>query len=232
MTETDSTERDAPPIYSLALYSLLAGTMLGIAALSVFLFVDRLRGEELARRLDQVRQAEIFDGSAVINPPIKVPDFRLSNAAGQPTRLSDFQGSYSLLTFGFTHCPDVCPLTLNDFKRIQAQMDELASELRLVFISVDGARDTPAALREYFALHELDGIIALTGREDDVRAYGQPFGLTFEVSAEVVAGGYTVNHTAGSFLLDRDGRWIMRYHFGVPPESIVADLRGLIEAES
>ncbi len=233
MQYSEKESREYPSLTQLALYSLVAGMLLGIAALLVFLAHDRLSEYDTGEAgRHQSSPADAFDGSIAINPPIAIPDVALMNAASQPTRLSDFHGRYTLLTFGFTHCPDVCPLTLNDFARIQSQLGELGKDAHFVFISVDGKRDTPAALHEYFAFRELDGITALTGPEDDARRFGSPFGLAFEVSEEAVPGGYNVNHSTGSFLLDREGRWIMRYHFGVPPSSIAADMRSLIAAES
>ena len=171
-----------------------------------------------------------FDGAIAIDPPIALPDFKLVSSENKPAGLSDWRGQFILLTFGFTHCPDVCPLTLDEFQRIQSQLGRLADDVQFVFISVDGARDSPAALREYFMFRGYDEIIALTGSEEDVRALGAPLGMNFEVVEGASHGGYMVNHSAGSYLLDQHGRWITRYHFGVPPAAIAADLRRLLQA--
>ena len=170
----------------------------------------------------------MHDGIIAIAPPVEVADFTLVNAAGARTSLRDLHGRHVLLTFGFTHCPDVCPLTLNDFKRIRTLLGDIADQAHFVFISVDGKRDTAEALREYFSFRELDDIIALTGDEAYVRALGAPFGLAFKVSDEPAPGGYLVNHTAGSFLLDSAGRWIKRYQFGLPAAAIASDLRATL----
>lgn len=223
--------RGAPPLTYLMLYGLIAGLVIGIASLAIVLVYDRLRGKDEIKGVESKGAVgHEFDGTIAIEPPIVIPDLGLANTDNALTRLSQLRGQFVLLTFGFTHCPDVCPLTLNDFQHIQAQLGPMADEVQLVFVSVDGGRDTPAALRDYFSFRDLDSIIALTGSEDEVRAFGAPFGLAFEVSGESDASGYLVNHTAGSFLLDRDGRWIMRYQFGVPPEVIAADLRQLLQA--
>ena len=103
-------------------------------------------------------------------------------------------------------------------------------QVAFVFISVDGERDTPQIIRETFATRQLDGIIGLTGAEPELRALGVDYGLSFEFVEGKSASAYLVNHTAGSFLLDREGRWIMRYQFGVAPSTIVADLKALITA--
>lgn len=219
------------PFHLLILYGLIAGLIIGISALAITLLYGRLQGKDrIEDKTVEQFIADDFDGTIEIDPPIPVSDIELVNTDNQRMSLSELRGKLVLLTFGFSNCPDVCPLTLNNFERIRMQLERLADEAHFVFISVDAARDTPAALREYFTFRGFDRIIALTGDEADVRAFGLPFGLAFEISDEVVPGGYLVNHTAGSFLLDTNGRWIMRYQFGVPPSTIAADLRRLLQA--
>ncbi len=225
-----SKSRAAPRRIHLTLYGLIAGLIIGISSLATVLLHDRLRGDDVeSSRINGIAEDE-YDGAVAIDPPIAVADLGLTNTDNELTRLSQLPGQFLLLTFGFTHCPDICPLTLNDFQRIRAQLGQPADEVQFVFVTVDGARDTPAALREYFSFRGLDGIIALTGSEEEVRAFGAPFGLAFEVSGEATSSGYLINHSAGSFLLDQERRWIMRYQFGVPPETIASELRRLLQA--
>jgi protein SCO1/2 len=207
---------------------LLAGLLLGIAALALFLLYDGMREREaVSTGPFDVAGSAAVDGVLSIDPPLDMPAFELFDSGGNSVRLSDFRGRHALLTFGFTHCPDICPLTLNDFERTRGLLGDLADSVAFVFISVDGKRDTPAALREYFEFRNLDTIVALTGDEATVLALGEPFGLSFEISNENESGSYLINHTTGSFLLDQAGRWIRRYQFGVPPETIAADLAAL-----
>ncbi len=230
MTEHPSKSRFRPPFLHLLLYSLVAGLLIGISALALYLLIDQLRIPDSGFSGSfQDTAVEDYDGVIDIDPPLDIPQFTLTNSENTPSSLSDFRGQFVLLTFGFTHCPDICPLTLNDFQRIRSQLGAKADILRSVFISVDGKRDTPETLREYFDFRQLNDIIALTGDEEHVRALGAPFGLAFEISDRNATGGYQVNHTAGSFLLDRQGRWIRRYQFGVPPGRIASDLITLLE---
>ncbi len=215
-------------LFGRLLFGLLAGLMLGISALSIFLLYDRTREREMVRTSPfEVAGSATADGILAIDPPVDVPPFELTDSYGDSAHLADFRGRHTLLTFGFTHCPDICPLTLNDFGRIQQLLGDIA-DINFVFISVDGARDTPAALRQYFEFRQFEAIYALTGDEASVRAMGGPFGLSFQISQDSGSDDYLVNHTTGSFLLDQTGRWIKRYQFGVPPESIAADLRALL----
>ncbi len=219
-------------LFDRLLVSLLAGLLLGIAALGLFLFYDRIREPEaVSSGPFEVAGSATVSGVLEIAPPLDMPAFELFDSGGNSFRLSDFRGRHALLSFGFTHCPDICPLTLNDFERTRALLGDLADSVAFVFISVDGKRDTPAALREYFEFRNLDTIVALTGAEASVLALGEPLGLSFEISAENESGSsgnYLINHTTGSFLLDQAGRWIRRYQFGVPPETMAADLAALL----
>lgn len=213
-------------LFGRLLYGLLAGLLLGIAALAIFLINERMREPDSVQTGPFILEGSAaVDGILAIDPPVDIPAFELTDSNGNSVRLGDFRGRHALITFGFTHCPDICPLTLNDFGRIQRLQGDLADSIAFVFISVDGKRDTPATLRQYFGFRQLDNIHALTGDEASVLAMGEPFGLSFEISNENKSNGYLINHTTGSFLLDQTGRWIKRYQFGVPPDAIAADLR-------
>jgi len=211
------------------LLGLISALLVGIAALAMAIAYGRMnpganpRGDGSASG-----DALEFDGSIIIDPPLAMPDFTLRDQFNESVSLSDLRDNYVLITFGYTNCPDVCPLTLNEFRSIRESLGSSSEELAFVFISVDGERDSPDALRSYLALRDLDGIIGLSGAEDRVRALGIDYGLSFEMTTPDKRGGYLVNHTAGSFLLDPNGRWIRRYQFGLPPHRIVADLEGLL----
>ncbi len=213
-----------------ALYSAIAGLALGIMALALFLLQVELPAPES-------KQAEApgnlldsdFDGIIAIQPAISLPDFTLMNHYGEATSLSDLRGRYTLLAFGFLHCPDICPMTLNEMLRLRDMFGDAAHGARFVFVSVDGSRDSPQAMRHYLEFRQMEGILALTGAEDNVRNMGEALGLAFEVSDEEAPGGYLVNHSAGFFLLDGQGRWIRRYQFGVPARAIATDMLPLLK---
>ena len=213
------------------LYSVVAGLLLGIAALAIYLYQDSLRQPQPVNTGHfEVLSEATFDGVIEIDPPLAMPDFSLTNQYSERVSLIDLRGRYVLLTFGFTHCPDICPLTLNDYQRIGDMLGGSAGQVHFVFVSVDGKRDTPEALQSYLSFRKLERIIGLTGDEDAVRALGEPYGLSFAISDQASGGSYAVNHTAGSFLLDPLGRWVKRFHFGVPPSAIAAELETMIAA--
>lgn len=208
---------------------VISALLVGIAALAMAIAYDRMNpGADLQTDSSDRSDAPEFDGSISIDPPIAMPDFTLRDQFNKSVSLSDLRDNYVLITFGYTNCPDVCPLTLGEFRNMRNALGSSSEEVAFVFISVDGERDSPEALRNYFELRELDGIIGLSGEEDRIRALGIDYGLSFEMTKPDKRGGYLVNHTAGSFLLDRNGRWIRRYQFGVLTSRIVADLEELL----
>lgn len=145
-------------------------------------------------------------------------------------RLSDLRGKHVLIAFGYTHCPDVCPVTLARFKQIKAALTDKASEIHFVFISVDGKRDTSERLKEYLSLFDSD-FIGLTGDEASVRDVIGRYGGQFEIND---AGGlreeYTVDHTASNFLMDAGGKWVRTFAFNTKPGLIAEDILKLMGA--
>ena len=208
------------------LYGIVALLLLGIVALAAAIALTHVAVDSPSAvpAIDTRNQA----GAVEIAPPRPMPDATLLDQYSAETRLSDFRGQLVLLTFGYTHCPDVCPLTLNEFQRTQQALGGLADAVKFVFVSVDGARDTPETIRSYFGFRGLDDMVGLTGSEDAARTLGEGFGVSFERAAADESGFYLVNHTAGAFLLDQQGRWIRRYPFGVMPSEMAADLKTLL----
>lgn len=167
----------------------------------------------------------------IIDPPRPMPDFTLTSDSGQPMRLSDLRGRPVLLFFGFTHCPDICPTTLGEFRQVKEKLGEQGDQAAFVFISVDGSRDTPESLAAY--LHALDpAFIGLTGDEEVVRAIGKDYYLYFErvtLGTATAAGeNYTVDHTTYSYLIDADGHLRVIYPFQAPTQMIADDIKSLL----
>ena len=163
-----------------------------------------------------------------LNPPQSAPDFTLIDQHGRPFRLSDQRGKVVLLFFGYTHCPDVCPTTLATWGQVYDALGDDAKRVRFVFITVDPERDTPERLQQHLAAFNPE-FIGLTGSLDQLEAIYRAFYVYREkAQGSQSAVGYLVNHTAGTFLIDPEGRWRLRYGFGTPPEDIVEDIRTLL----
>ena len=164
----------------------------------------------------------------VLNPPRPLEDFTLTDHTGAPFSLSDLRGRPALVFFGFTNCPDICPTTLGEFKRVKSLLGRDADEVAFVFVSVDPQRDTPERLAEYVGAFD-PAFIGLTGDDAALRPIAQEFGVYYQaVPLEGSETAYTVDHTASSFALDREGRLAIVFSYGTLPDAIVQRIRALL----
>lgn len=166
-----------------------------------------------------------------LDPPRQLSDFALPSQDGTPLHVSDLRGNYVMLFFGYTHCPDVCPTTLSDFVLVKRAMGAASSQVRFVFVSVDGERDTPAVLARFLKAFD-PTFIGLQGDDTTLGRVSKEYGLYYK--KEQVAGTsepYLVTHSASAYLLDRQGRMRMVYGFGTPPKVIAADIGDMIARE-
>jgi protein SCO1 len=163
-------------------------------------------------------------GVNLLQPPTALNDFTLTNQANKPMKLSDLKGKLALMTFGYSNCPDVCPITLAKFKQIKAQLAGDAGNVAFVFISVDGVRDPPDVLTTY--LNQFDSsFVGLTGDEPTMRKIGKDYFISFEADHTTGSQHYLVTHSSYSFLVDREGRLSRIYAYETPAEVMTADIK-------
>lgn len=156
-------------------------------------------------------------------------DFELVTAQGQPFRLSDQQGHIVMLFFGYTSCPDICPTTLSEARRVLEDLGADGMDIRYVFVTVDPERDTPDKLGSYIASFH-PAIVGLTGDPTTLAAVQRDYGVVAErQELEGSAIGYIINHTARVFLVDQQGNLRLSYAYGTPTSDIVSDLRQLVK---
>ncbi|MEZ5645734.1 MAG: SCO family protein [Burkholderiaceae bacterium] len=175
-------------------------------------------------RLPGAGSAPAFKGLDITGAPYG-RDFSLVDFNGQERTLADFRGKVVMLYFGFVQCPDVCPTALSRAAAIGQQLGAEAADLQLLFVTVDPERDTPELLRNYLAAFD-PSFLALTGRAEQIQAVADEFRVYFK---KVPTGSsYTMDHTALTYLFDRQGhlRVAMRHEQGV--EDYVADIRVLL----
>jgi protein SCO1 len=166
-----------------------------------------------------------------IEPPKALSNFTLTSQDGKPLRLSDLHGKYVLLFFGYTHCPDVCPTTLSDFLQVKRKIGVASSEVRFVFVSVDGERDTPPVLARFVKNFDAS-FIGLQGDDATLGKIGPEYGLYYK--KEKVADTsqpYAVTHSSSTYLIDRAGRMRMIYGFGIAPQVIATDIGTLLASD-
>ena len=162
----------------------------------------------------------------LLDPPKEVGDFTLTDQDGQPFRLSDLRGKVALLFFGYTNCPDVCPTTLAELKRVKALLGDEAEQVAFVFVSVDGSRDTPERLSAYVRAFDPQ-FIGLTGDDAALRPISRDFGVFYQRVNYESDVNYLVDHTASTFVVDQQGRLRLVFPYGTDPAAIVTRLRAL-----
>jgi protein SCO1/2 len=132
--------------------------------------------------------------------------FTLTGSDGKPFSSAKLNGRPSAIFFGFTHCPDVCPTTLARLVKLRRQLGKGDEALSIVFISVDPERDGPNEVGSYAELFNAP-VVGLTGSPADIERIKKQFGV-FSAKAPLPGGGYSVDHTATIFLLDRNGSFV------------------------
>lgn len=132
-------------------------------------------------------------------------DFTLTGDDGKPLHGSDFRGKAVLLYFGFTHCPDVCPLTLTHLHQVMQKLGPASDDVRILFVSVDPRRDTPEVLRQYVPAFDQHAVGA-TGSAHQLRAFAKRYRVAFDLKKPDADGNYDVSHSSAIFVFDRDGK--------------------------
>jgi protein SCO1/2 len=160
-----------------------------------------------------------------------LPRYLLQDPAGRAVTSEDFRGRFQLVAFGFVSCPDVCPTTMLEMQQVLARLGARARQVQPIFITVDPQRDTPEVLRAYTAAFD-ERIVGLTGSEALVRRAADAFNVRYARQQEpgAPADVYTMDHTAGMFLLDPGGRLVARLGYGTPVPELVARIRQWLDA--
>ncbi len=195
---------------------------------NLFLLTLLLIGLALTGVGCQAFAAHEFKGFAM-NPAPDMPDFELTTAEGQSFHLADNAGDITLIYFGYTYCPDVCPLTMWEIKKALDSLESGRENVHVIFISVDPERDSPDVLTNYMAAFGPE----FTGLRDDmekVQAMMKPYGAFSEKEeVEDSALGYLVSHTARLYLVDTNQQLSLSYPFGFTGEELHSDLAYLLQ---
>jgi protein SCO1 len=149
--------------------------------------------------------------------------FRLVDHNARPISDEDLKGRPFLVFFGFTHCPDVCPTTLFEVSEILRSLGPDADRVRALFVTVDPERDTPDKMKDYLSSFD-PHLVGVTGSGEAIAAMVK----TYRVYAKKVpldGGGYTMDHTAIVYLMDKSGRFVAPFNLKRRPEEAGADLR-------
>ena len=155
--------------------------------------------------------------------------FKLPDQNGQVRTLDDFKGKVVAVFFGYTQCPDVCPTTLTEWVEIKRQLGADGDRLQGLFITVDPARDTPEVLKAYMGNFD-PGFLALIPENADALAQvAKEFKIIYKKVDGMTPGSYTMDHSAGSYLFDPQGRLRLYSRYGNRVDGLVSDIQLLMK---
>lgn len=162
----------------------------------------------------------------VLAPASPAPPLAVRQADGAPFTLASAKGEAVVLYFGYTHCPDVCPTTMSDWRRAKRALGADTTGLRFLFVSVDPGRDTPASAQAY--ARQFDAAFAGTAVTDaELATIVRDWGIAAYPEGDPRTRDYTVAHPAHTFVVDAEGRLRLMIPPGVKGEQIAEDLRRL-----
>lgn len=154
-------------------------------------------------------------------------DFHLTDATGNARQLADFKGKAVVLFFGYTQCPDVCPTAMTKLSQVMKQLGDDANRVQVIFVTVDPERDTPELLAQYVPAFDTR-FLGLYGNLDVTAATAKDFKVFYQKQAGSKPGFYTVDHSAGLFIYDPQGRLRLFVRDGEEAAKITADLKVLL----
>ncbi|MBE1161680.1 SCO family protein [Dyella acidiphila] len=162
-----------------------------------------------------------------------MPDLALSltDDQGKAVTAADYRGKIALLYFGYTHCPDVCPLTLAQLHVVMQKLGTAADHVRILFVSVDPTRDTPAILHAYVAAFD-PRAVGLTGAAAEIEALTKRYRAAFSREPGKADGSYEVSHSSGIYIFDANGKARLLATPTDPQDKMVHDLQLLLNTGS
>lgn len=163
--------------------------------------------------------------AGVFDPPREAPDFSLQSSDGGTLALRSYRGKVVVLGFGFTSCPDVCPITLATLAQARRKLGPAATDVQIVYVTVDPERDDPVRMKDYLRAFD-PTFIGGTGAAGELAAVRKDYGILAE--KKVKDSSYTVAHSSYTYLIDRRGRLRALMQYGRGPDDYVHDLKILL----
>ena len=154
-------------------------------------------------------------------------ELSLTDADGRPRTLADFRGKVTVVFFGYTQCPDVCPTTLAELAEVKRSLGADADRVQGVFVTVDPERDTPEVLKAYMASFD-PSFVALHGTAEQTQAAAREFKVYYAKVPGKTDSSYTMDHTAGSYVIDAEGRLRLFTRYGSGAKALADDLKLLL----
>lgn len=156
-------------------------------------------------------------------------DFQLTDHNGQPRSIKDFAGKVVVMFFGFTQCPDVCPTALAELAEVKRMLGKDGDRLQALFVTVDPQRDTPEVLKGYMANFD-PGFLALRGTPEQLAAMAKDYKVYYKKVEGKTPTSYSMDHSAGSFVYDTQGRIRLYTRYGSGAQALADDIRLLLKS--
>lgn len=170
--------------------------------------------------------------ATLIPEPRPLQDFSLIDGNGEAFTLDSLKGHWNLMFFGYTHCPDICPVALSSMVEVNKALDDdTLEQVQTVFVSVDPKRDTPAHLKEYVGFFD-PAFVGATGEDTELRALTKQLALNYRIQEPDEKGDYLVDHSAWLIIVNPDGEFhavISGSHYP-NPQAIADDVTLIVDA--
>lgn len=153
--------------------------------------------------------------------------FSLVDHTGKPRTLADYKGKVVVVFFGYTQCPDVCPTTMAEMASVMQKLGPLADQVQVAFVTLDPERDTQALLASYVPAFD-KRFVGLRGTPEQTATVAKEFRVLYAKVPGATPGNYTLDHSAGSYIFDRDGKLRLFVRYGQGADTIVHDIRQLL----
>jgi protein SCO1/2 len=192
---------------------IVAGFLIGALAGAAILLVTTPHGGQPVQS----------SGTALVGGP-----FSLVGADGKAVTDADFRGSYMLVFFGFTHCPDICPAELQVIAQALDKLGDKGKKVVPVFITLDPERDTPQAMADYVKSFG-PNFVGLTGSPEAIAAAAKAYRVAFaKVENKESAGDYSVDHSALVYLMDPEGKYVTHFSYGTGADELAEKLNKIL----
>ena len=192
-------------------------------------FLQFLKGDDSGALKDD----EFYHGIRIYK---EAPGFELTDQNNKRVSLSDFKGRLVLISWGFTNCPDICPLILSKLSTVKKELGDKGDNVQVLFISIDPGRDTPSRLKSYVPSFN-DSFIGLTGTPGEINRVVKDYNAFFIKHPEVYGRGefdtwdrYQMSHTTSIYLIDKYGRLLFYYPYAtLNPHNISEDIKRILK---
>ncbi len=152
---------------------------------------------------------------------------KLTDHTGKVRQLEDFHGKVVALFFGYTHCPDVCPTTMLEMAKAMKLLGSTSDNVQVLFVTLDPERDTPAVLAQYVPNFD-KRFLGLYGSAEEIATTANNFKIFYSKQQVPGRSGYSIDHSAGTYVFDKNGKIRIYLKYGQKPEEIASDLKQLL----